>query len=211
MQPDLTKESNGDQDLLSSCSSTLKPNKPKPKAPPVPVKYSTLSYNKPPPCPTPDYDTLSIASTVSQNNNVRSSQNNTNDTVEMESLESFRINNPSQLRPKPPNTYFHKNSESLPNGRPVSITIGEYPSLRKQPGKLDFLHNRSVDESNLNGKDSSISTQFASELAQTLNRSHLRKKTESMVRIHENCFLFIHCKLICVFIVFCVTSSRKIY
>lgn len=191
----MENELNGSQETLS-CSSTLKPNKSKSKAPPVPVKYSTLSYNKPPPCPTPDYDTLSITSTTSHNNVKSSQHNNNNDTVEMESLESFRINNPSHLKPKPPNTYFQKSPETLPNGfdyydqrevnncrRPISITIGEYPTLRKQPGKLDFLQNRSNEEPSMNGKESPITTQFASELARTLTRSQLRKRTESMVRV----------------------------
>lgn len=197
--------------------------KPKTKvAPPVPVKYSTLSYNRekqeypqPPPCPTPDYDTISINSnsTLSKaiakrfaaNDSSKTSQNN-NDAVEMESLESFRLNNPSNPWPKPPNTYFNRPktalSSQLSNGstcstisgkkqRPVSVTIGEYPSgsLRKQPGKLDFLQNGAGDdvERNCNG---SISSQFATELAHTLSRSNLRKRTESMVS-YEGQFKFI--------------------
>ncbi|KAJ8967263.1 hypothetical protein NQ314_002991, partial [Rhamnusium bicolor] len=134
----------------STRSNTLKPNKTKPKAPPVPVKYSVLSYNQPPPCPTPDYDTLSISSSTSNN---KPSQN-INDSVEMESLDSFKINNPSDIKPKPPSTYFQKRqlSAQLSNGstssmnslkkpRPVSVTIGEYPSMRRHPGRLDFLQN----------------------------------------------------------------------
>ncbi|KAJ3659498.1 hypothetical protein Zmor_011183 [Zophobas morio] len=64
------------------------------KAPPVPIKTSTLSYHQPPPCPTPDYDTLSITSTTSslpKQNGCKPSQN---DAVEMESLESFKLNQP---------------------------------------------------------------------------------------------------------------------
>ncbi|XP_018327371.1 harmonin isoform X2 [Agrilus planipennis] len=67
--------------------------------------------------------------------------------------------------------------------RPVSVVIGEYPSdtLRRQPGKLDFLQN-SLDEIDRSSQSSgdSISSQLASELAQTLNRSNLRRKTESV-------------------------------
>ncbi|XP_018570293.1 harmonin isoform X3 [Anoplophora glabripennis] len=176
----------------STRSNTLKPHKTKPKAPPIPVKYSVLSsYNQPPPCPTPDYDTLSISSSVSNN---KPSQN-ISDSVDMESLESFKINNPSDIRPKPPNTYFQKRQlnaqssngsvssvTSLKKPRPVSVTIGEYPSMRRQPGRLDFLQNGT--DSICQGKQP-ITSQFASELTQTLNRSNLRKKTESMASCYK--------------------------
>lgn len=196
LQPPLENGSSNGSTLPSSSDSnsstrcnTIKPNKTKPKAPPVPVKYSVLSsYNQPPPCPTPDYDTLSISSSLSNN---KPSQNIV-DSVDMESLESFKINNPSDIRPKPPNTYFQKKqlSAQISNGsassvaslkkpRPVSVTIGEYPSMRRQPGRLDFLQNGTDDI--CRGKQP-ITSQLASELTQTLNRSNLRKRTESMVR-----------------------------
>lgn len=184
---------------------TPETKKPKSKiAPPVPTKYSTLSYMKekngyssrPPPCPTPDYDTLSINSNsnkYAKNENHPSQK--LNDEVEMESLESFKLNNPSNLLPKPPNTYFNNRTKTsqLSNGsissnsisgmkqRPVSVIIGQYPSgsLRKQPGKLDFLSNGYDDIEKKS--NNSINSKFASELAYTLNRSNLKKRTESMV------------------------------
>lgn len=83
--------------------------------------------------------------------------------------------------------------------RPVSVTIGEYPSgtVRKQPTKFDFLQNGAdeVDKS----PDRPISSQLASELAQTLNRSNLRKRTESMV---GNCRSFLYYRL-------CASSFRN--
>lgn len=171
-------------------TNTIKSNK-KGKAPPVPVKTSTLSYQQPPPCPTPDYDTLSITSTTSlpkQNGYNKPSQNHLNDSVEMESLESFKLNNPGGMKPKPPDTYFNKNGTStIRKQRPVSVTIGEYPSgtIRRTPGRLDFLQNGTDSASPTN---TPISNQLASELAQTLSRSNLRKRTESMVGIPV-CFL----------------------
>ncbi|XP_019876324.2 harmonin isoform X2 [Aethina tumida] len=193
--------------------------KPKGKAPPVPVKYSTLSYTnnttpQPKPldsavyknityqnneknniystpeyyCPTPDYDTLSIASSTTSTSTFR--PGHVNDSVEMESLESFRLDGTNEV-PKPPNTYFKKNlCGTLSNGssansingtlrkqRPVSVTIGEYPTMRRQqPGKLDFLGVNGVKE---NSKQP-VSTQFSNELAETLKRSNLRKRTESV-------------------------------
>ncbi|KAK5644117.1 hypothetical protein RI129_007962 [Pyrocoelia pectoralis] len=180
---------------FDNVSNLRTPTNPK-TPPPVPAKYSTLSYTKedypqPPPCPTPDYDTISINS----NAKTLASQN---DLVEMESLESYTLNNPNSQPPKPPNTYFNKlplgsrlsngsTSSTLSNKkqRPVSVTIGEYPSgsLRRQPGKLGFLNaNEEMDRSS----NESITTQFASELAHTLRRSNLRKRTESMENILNN-------------------------
>ncbi|XP_008192662.2 harmonin isoform X1 [Tribolium castaneum] len=168
-------------------TNTIKSNK-KGKAPPVPVKTSTLSYQQPPPCPTPDYDTLSITSTTSlpKQNGYKPSQNHLNDSVEMESLESFKLNNPGGNKPKPPNTYFKmsngtaSSTSTIRKQRPVSVTIGEYPSgtMRKTPGRLDFLQNGT--ETSPSPTNTPISNQLASELAQTLNRSNLRKRTESM-------------------------------
>lgn len=120
----------------------------------------------------------------------------------MESLESFKLDGPQDVKPKPPNTYFNNNKKKLgaqlsnestgstatmrKQQRPVSVTIGEYSSgtIRRQPSRFDFLQNGGssggadeVDKS----PDRPISSQLASELAQTLNRSNLRKRTESMV------------------------------
>lgn len=169
---------------------TLKSNKTqKPKAPPVPEKRSTLSFNQPPPCPTPDYDTLSIASTNSMPKLNGHLRNGHTDNVEMESLESFELYSHTGNKPKPPDIYFSKTSangsissgtSTLRKQRPVSVTIGEYGNgtLRK-PGKLNFLQNGKdeMDER----KRQTITSQFASELAQTLNRSNLKRRTESMV------------------------------
>lgn len=192
-----TNFSNGQQN--EEATNTLKPNKTKPKAPPVPQKVSSISSIQPPPCPTPDYDTISITSTISNKQNgcnLKSSQD-VSDSVEMESLESFVLYNTADQKPKPPERYFNSKpilTTQLSHGsvssnstlgrqikpRPVSVTIGEYSSngtVRKTPGKLDFLQN-GVDEIKLQNQP--ITSQLASELAQTLNRSNLRRKTESM-------------------------------
>lgn len=201
----------------STRSNTLKSTKSKPKAPPVPVKYSVLSYNQsqsnfknsppvnaytsnqnnqPPPCPSPDYDTLSLASTTSSNtvaSKTSPSHTKQGESAEMESLESFKLNNPADVTPKPPNTYFQKraltstvsnqstssSASTIRRSRPVSVTIGEYASMRRQPQKLDFLQNGSQDGIG-SRNDESIGSRLTSELTQTLNRSNLRKRTESM-------------------------------
>lgn len=165
-------------------SSTPKPTKMKPKAPPVPIKRSVLSCHQPPPCPTPDYDTLSLSSTSST-----LKPQNVNDCVEMDSLDSFKMKNPNNVKPKAPNIYFQKRDvcANLSNGsttsiggqeRPksVNVSIGEYAVTRSPPGRLDFLKNGTL------GRTSSGNTpgNLAMELSQTLNKSNLRKRTESM-------------------------------
>lgn len=189
----------------------------KPKAPPVPQKNF-----HPPPCPSPDYDTLSLNSAISSNTFPRHSSSgkivpsqNTNrsvspsalskDGVDMESLESFKLNNPSAPNPKPPNTYFNKpiptppsgkssplQSSTLKKARPVSVTIGEYPTgtNRRQPIKFDFLNNGNSD--NVDGtRNQPITSRLASELAQTLSRSNLKKRTEmvsNLTKLVSTCF-----------------------
>lgn len=104
----------------------------------------------------------------------------------MDSLESFKINNPSSVKPIPPSNYFQKKNlcSKLSNGsvssfgglekpRAVNVSIGEYATVRSPPGRLDFL--------NLGRNTVDFSGGLASELTQTLNKSNLKKRTESMV------------------------------
>lgn len=202
---------------VSSPTPNLKPSS-KPKAPPVPQK--TFQQPLPPPCPTPDYDSLSISSFVSNGtltkqvqqlqhlqNGIPKPPNNNNiynkDCVDMDSLESFKLNNPCSAKPKPPNTYFNNKSRltgqtslgaspsssqnsTFRKQRPVSVTIAEYPSgtCKRQPIKFEFLNGHEnadqVDGPQIEPSET-ISSRFASELAQTLSRSNLRKRTEKMV------------------------------
>lgn len=116
----------------------------------------------------------------------------------MDSLESYRLNQPNDNVPKPPSTYFSKRqltgqlsngsvnstTSTLTRNRPVSVVIGEYPSgtLRPTPRKLDFLQNGTdKTDGNRRSDGQQLVEQFASELSQTLSRSNLRKKTESVV------------------------------
>lgn len=126
--------------------------------------------------PTPDYNNKKDFSVQIKTNSLRD-QN-----VEIKSLESYKLNNPLNVTPKPPSNYFIK----APNGpdtmkkRPVSVTIGEYVNNigRKEPSKLDFLNGDN------NGRritdDEPITSRLQSELALTLSRSNLRKKTEAL-------------------------------
>lgn len=158
----------------------------KPKAPPVPKK----TYNEIPPCPKPDYDTP-----------VR---NKINDAVEMESLESFQLNNPSGPEPKPPSTYFKSkqklsgqssvssatsfesmasNNQTMERKRPVSVTFSEYPSniQRKQPGRFGFLNSTKSCEYD-ERETQPITSRLASELSQTLMRANLKPEIETVIK-----------------------------
>ncbi|GJQ84792.1 hypothetical protein Trydic_g21191 [Trypoxylus dichotomus] len=183
--------------------------KQKSKAPPPPVPQKVTPSNQPPPCPTPDYDTLSISSTATLpkkspvngfvKKDLSKSLSHNGYATSPETTESLqtspKLNQQNGITPKNQTNYLKPKSSSaspnLQNGsvangtltkqRPVSVIIGEYPSgtSRKQPKKLDFLNNSRENAVRGSGNDS-ITSQFASELAQTLNRSNLRKKTESM-------------------------------
>lgn len=126
--------------------------------------------------PTPDY------------NNKNGSITSKDDKAELDSLESYKLKNPSNIPPKPPQNYFVK----APNGtttmkkltRPVSVTIGEYAyggAGRREPTKLEFLNGDKTDGPNPKLNDDDISNRLQSELVMTLSRSNLRKKTEALV------------------------------
>lgn len=109
--------------------------------------------------------------------------------ADLESLESFKLKNPSNVQPKPPSNYFMRapngTATMKKHGRPVSVTIGEYASgggARREPSKLDFLSSDKPDGPHV-PDDVSISNRLQSELALTLSRSNLRKKTEAVVRM----------------------------
>lgn len=129
--------------------------------------------------PTPDYNTAPTEPLAQVKGKLREER------AELESLESYTLKNPSAVQHKPPSTYFMK----APNGtatmkknvRPVSVTIGEYGNgggVRRQPSKLEFLNGDKTDGS---PATEDLSNRLQSELALTLSRSNLRKKTESLV------------------------------
>ncbi|CAH2091922.1 unnamed protein product [Euphydryas editha] len=133
-------------------------------------------------------ETLNRIPTSDFNNKIQSTiktRSLKEENAEVESLESYKLKNPSNITPKPPSHYFIK----APNGsatmkkhaRPVSVTIGEYVNNigRKEPSKLDFLNGDKSDGHRMAG-DEPITSRLQSELALTLSRSNLRKKTEAL-------------------------------
>lgn len=134
--------------------------------------------------PTPDYNNKIDTQIQYTSKNIKE------ENAEIESLESYKLKNPLNVQPKPPSNYFVK----APNGtatmkkiaRPVSVTIGEYVNGvgRREPLKLDFLNGDKIDGHLLPGNEP-ISSRLQSELALTLSRSNLRKKTEALV---SECF-----------------------
>jgi hypothetical protein len=106
------------------------------------------------------------------------------DLVEMESIDSFRLNSPSSKIPIPPPMYFQGHKfESMTlkkvQQKPVSVIVSSYDNKR-EPGRLDFVddpsgdRDRSYDENNVD-----MSTRLKYELEKTLSRSNLRR---SLVR-----------------------------
>lgn len=180
---DDVKVSNGDVKVLSGDKKAPNPIKSKAPPPPPLKKFHqngihTVAADKPPTTPTPDYDTV-----IKVTNQLKSVKPKT-DLVEMESLESFKLNHPTSPLPKPPSTYFMKQpSETLTMkkaSQQISVTIGEYPTntFRKQPSKLEFLNGDVPDGRTKNSEP--VGSRLQSELSQMLSRSNLRKKTETV-------------------------------
>lgn len=152
-----------------------------------------------------------------------SKSRNSDDSVEMQSIESFKLKETPNTVPKPPPTYFPvtssmsgsprhigtgskvpqdaatspvaelaKNSSasvsptngaSKLSGGKVAIRIGAYEGETKQPSRLEFLpqqpgrdKNGVADEPD-NGP---VVSRLQNELAATLQRSNLRRKTEGV-------------------------------
>lgn len=137
--------------------------------------------------PTPDYNNKTDLSIKMKTNSLRD-QN-----VEIKPLESYKLNNSLNVTLKPLSNCFTK----APNGpdtmkkRPISVTIGEYVNNinRKEPSKLDFLNGDN--NSRRIADDEPITSRLQSELALTLSRSNLRKKTEALVSNIEFKFAFV--------------------
>lgn len=167
---------------------------------------------------------------------VMSSAKTSEDTVEMQSIESFKLKEtPSPIIPKPPPTYFAISATSSPpssaNGSPrhvavatktqlngntkelinsqapmekyvakftngaittpcsgkVAVRIGAYEGETKQPSRLEFLPQQSptVVDSPVKISGESVAnrpvvSRLQNELAATLERSNLRKKTDTV-------------------------------
>ncbi|CAG2062677.1 unnamed protein product, partial [Timema podura] len=200
-----------DYDTTSTNSSTPPPSLSITKKTPPPAPATKPKRNPIPSNPQPAtkvlVDTINTKSEKMENAS-HVSGGKVPDSVEMQSLESFTLNNPVSPSPKPPSTYFGsgKNNNPLRNAgstlnltstdtilkrnstnnksRPVSVTIGEYPSgaERRTPNRFDFLPPSSTDSSKVSpDAKSPITSQLHSELMHTLSRSNLRKHTDLQV------------------------------
>lgn len=150
-----------------------------------------------------------------------SKSRNSDDSVEMQSIESFKLKETPNTVPKPPPTYFPltsstsgsprhigtgskvpkdaatspvaelaKNSSvsptngasKLPGGK-VAIRIGAYEGETKQPSRLEFLPQQpSRDKNGVADEPDNgpVVSRLQNELAATLQRSNLRRKTEGV-------------------------------
>jgi len=155
-----------------------------------------------------------------------SKNQNSDDSVEMQSIESFKLKETPNTVPKPPPTYFPVTSPSSTNNSPrhvgtaskipkdiatspvaelaknsaapvspinsaqpsklpsgkVAIRIGSYEGETKQPSRLEFLPQQpSRDKNGVDESDNSpVVSRLQNELAATLQRSNLRRKTEGV-------------------------------
>lgn len=115
------------------------------------------------------------------------------DVAEMESIESFRMNDPSSPIPRPPSMYFAPQSSGPPTmkknqNQRVSVTIGEYGGgpNRKEPTKFDFIERANENQSG------DVSERLRSELEKTLSRSNLKNRNVAevnfLLKICFGCF-----------------------
>lgn len=170
---------------------------------------------EPPNTPTPDYDSSpshTLPKYKTQNNNIAPVNGSikgtlrrvtatemakaNGDIAELESIESFKLQNPSSPIPRPPSLYFAPQNSGPPTmkktTRPVSVTIGEYggQNFRKEPSKFDFISKENGVANGLNGhtspRDENVSEMLRSELEKTLSRSNLKKKDENIINNNLN-------------------------
>lgn len=154
--------------------------------------------------PTPDYD--SPDSTLTRANGERpkgtmgrmamqEAIKANGENAEMESIESFGLNNPSSQIPIPPPMYWSSQKSGPPTmkkiQRPVSVIINSYDD-KKEPGKFDFIELNGQQNGQSNGQSNGhgnsyqrmqedMSTRLKNELEKTLSRSNLRRRSDSMV------------------------------
>lgn len=166
--------------------------------------YSKVDNDQPPITPTPDYDSTpsnTLNNRVKCNGEIVSNKGTmgrvaaseiakaNGAAAELESIESFKLTNPSSPTPKPPPIYWAPQNSGPPTmkktQRQVSVTIGEYGNFnnRKAPSKFDFINSKSSSEysncsnsGNSSGDD--VSSQFRDELQKTLSRSNLKKRND---------------------------------
>ncbi|XP_070518610.1 uncharacterized protein [Cardiocondyla obscurior] len=192
----------------------------------VPTTATTTATTTGPPVPPPAPPPLPLSSKA----------RNSDDSVEMQSIESFKLKETPSTVPKPPSTYFPvtgpsstsasprhigtagkipkdaatspvaelakstsvsvspTNGASKLSGSKVAIRIGAYEGEAKQPSRLEFLPQQPSREKNgiVDELDNCpVVSRLQNELAATLQRSNLRKKTESenqspVKTVHEN-------------------------
>lgn len=143
--------------------------------------------------PLPDYDSTEINKVTAPGTGtmgrmaMQEAKKANGDLAELESIESFKLTNPSSQIPVPPPMYFSSQKSGPATmkkvQKPISVIINTYDDKEK-PGKFDFIEmhtNRNLQNSQQ--INSNMPTRLKTELEKTLLRSNLRKKSDSMVRI----------------------------
>lgn len=111
------------------------------------------------------------------------------DVAEMESIESFKMNQPSSKIPAPPPMYFQTQkfeptTLKKVQQKPVSVIVSSYNSNKKEPGKLDFVDNSNNNSTNIYDENANVdmSTRLKYELEKTLSRSNLRRSLDNILK-----------------------------
>lgn len=111
------------------------------------------------------------------------------DAAELESIDSFKLTNPSSPTPKPPSMYFNSQSTGPATlkkpQRPVSVTIGEYTGRKEPPSKFDFIKSdeqlSTVAQIANTSADDNMNDKLKSELEKALSRSNLKARNDNEV------------------------------
>lgn len=111
------------------------------------------------------------------------------DAAELESIDSYKLTNPSSPTPKPPSMYFNSQSTGPATlkkpQRPVSVTIGEYTGRKEPPSKFDFIKSdeqqSAVAQIDITNADDNMSDKLKSELEKALSRSNLKSRNDNEV------------------------------
>lgn len=110
------------------------------------------------------------------------------DAAELESIDSFKLTNPSSPTPKPPSLYFNSQSSGPATlkkpTKSVSVTIGEYAGRKEPPSKFDFISKQNGDDQTPNSvppppPNGDVSDRLKSELERTLSRSNLKARNDN--------------------------------
>lgn len=112
------------------------------------------------------------------------------DIAELESIESFKLTNPTPTPVRPPSYYFCPQNTGPPtmkkSQKPIAVTISEYSSAVKKPTRFDLADVKAAAAGthSSSSRNTSIGN-LKHELEKTLSLSNLRQRSESRETLVE--------------------------